>query len=168
MANPPLQTPESVKTLVIAAFIGVLLASVTIGAQAPGWYALARDINSADAAKVLGPYPSREFCRLAAKELMPDAQMFWTDAELADWRKRRILSAQVESRRRAEVIILAMAQKDYKPGKDIDIPNLDGCSSSRIRINQHGVEEFVWAVSGCGHMNTRPLYSVVSGCERVE
>ncbi len=53
------------------------------------WF-LAHDSNKMDGIPTaFGPYPTREFCRIAAHQMMPHDELFWTDAQQAEAKARR-------------------------------------------------------------------------------
>jgi len=69
----------------IAAMLLVLVVFAA-GPTRPGaWWVLVkydqRSNEQRSAPVAIGPYPSAEFCRLAAHKLMPDERQFWTPQE---------------------------------------------------------------------------------------
>lgn len=62
--------------------------------------------------QALGPYPSKELCRIAGKSVMPDDEQFWTELERHDAKIRR-----EQNERDIQVAIHAKWLQTHKAGE---------------------------------------------------
>lgn len=81
--------------------------------------------NPWDIPRALGPYPSAEFCRLAAHSAMPQARQFWTANERAIQRRNDEESALVASRlaaaQRQEIAAIPLATRRSRNGQPVTL-----------------------------------------------
>ncbi len=106
-----------------------------------------------------GPYPSREMCRLAAKNLIPEDRQFWTLKERTE--------AEMKDQQRAAARATELAKKKaaLPVGKAATIRLSDGTD---VDIDATG-KETSWGVSSGGYivMGGYTFYTAITGCTTI-
>ena len=148
--------------------LALLFAVLSIGAARPTYWILAEDTsNRTSPAYILGPYPSRELCRIAGALTFPTDQRFWTAKERAAEQARikasREEAAAQEAARKA-ALHRAWENGGHKPGR------LQWRGSS-YEFDEHGEEKYTtktfYGTSLNVTMRSCPCLEAKTGCVRV-
>lgn len=127
------------------------------------WWVLARMFWRSDSPNIpfaIGPYPSENLCRLAARSMMPSDRQFWTSEERE--------AAEQEDKRRADAYEAEVERARASLGGKAGKVTLES-SLTTIEFNAEG-KQVGWISSGSGtYVSSRPPEPIaLSGCVAIE
>lgn len=124
---------------------------------AVAWWILVASFGSGpDVPRALGPYPSAEMCRLAARHAMPSAQQFWTEKEISDWK-----AEQAREQKARDAKIDSARAKAQGKGFSVDL----GCETYHepsASAQKNGGMSYIWS---CINAVSEP--SPITGCVKI-